>query len=102
VLEEVKEFLAPELINRLSAQIVFKPLTKELMSAILKKELDIFLGHWKVKIGLKLPKFTPKKLSEVVEKIYDAQYGARPIYRYIHDEVEPALIEQIIDQEMKN
>lgn len=88
------------MINRLSAQIVFKPLNKELMQAILKKELDIFLGKWKSKIGLKLPSFGPKKLSAVIDKIYDAQYGARPIYRYIHDEVEPDLIDQVIAKEM--
>jgi ATP-dependent Clp protease ATP-binding subunit ClpA len=57
VLEEVKDFLAPELINRLSAQIVFKPLSKDLMGQILRKELDLFLGQWKAKVGLKLPKF---------------------------------------------
>jgi ATP-dependent Clp protease ATP-binding subunit ClpA len=45
-----------------------------------------------------LPKFSTKKLKEVVDKIYDPAYGARVIERYIVDTVEPELIDQVLKQ----
>lgn len=100
VLEEVKEYLAPELINRLSGQIIFNPLSKELMMNIFEKELSLFLGQWKEKSSLTLPKFNKKKITEIIDTIYNPQYWARPIYRYIHDEIEPILIDAAIAHEM--
>lgn len=96
VLAEVKDFLAPELVNRLSAQIVFNPLSKEIFGEILRRELQIHLDLWKWKQSIKLPKYTKTKITAIVDQIYNPIYGARPIHRYIHDEVESALIEQVI------
>jgi len=48
VLERVKDFLSPELINRLDKIIVFKPLTKLVLQSILKLQLDGFLKQWKM------------------------------------------------------
>ena len=99
VLTAVKEHLPAELLNRMSAQIVFHPLTKKLMIDVLRLQIDEFLTHWKHHEGLRLPKFTEKKLAEVVEEIYDPAYGARVIERYIVDKIEPELIDQVMKQE---
>ena len=43
VLTEVKQWIPAELLNRMSAQVVFHPLTKALMINIFKTQLDDFL-----------------------------------------------------------
>lgn len=67
---------------------------------IFEKELSLFLGQWKEKSSLTLPKFNKKKITEIIDTIYNPQYWARPIYRYIHDEIEPILIDAAIAHEM--
>jgi len=62
VLEETKEMLAPELINRLNAMVVFHPLSKEILGDIFKSKLDDFYAQWKKKNGIKLPKYTKEKI----------------------------------------
>jgi ATP-dependent Clp protease ATP-binding subunit ClpC len=101
VLEVVKERMAPELINRLNAMLVFKPLTKVELTEIFKTKLALFYDQWKVRPGIRLPKFDKKRITQVIDKIYDPQYGARPVERYLHDELEPELIEQVMNEEMK-
>ncbi len=101
VIEVVKERLAPELINRLNAMLVFKPLTKVELAEIFKTKLDLFYDQWKLRPGIRLPKFDKKSITQVIDKIYDPQYGARPVERYLHDELEPQLIEQVMSEELK-
>lgn len=98
VLEEVKKNMKPELLNRLSAQIVFKPLTKERLAQIFMKELKDYYSHRTKKYPeMKLPRFGKKKVSDIIDKIYEPAHGARPIHRYLHNELEPLLIEKIIE-----
>lgn len=96
VLEKLKDFLAPELINRLDYIVVYKPLSKQILSWIFKTKIEEFLAQWKEKKWIKLPKFTDKKIAEIIDEIYDPQFGARPIERYIYDKIEPDFIDQIM------
>jgi ATP-dependent Clp protease ATP-binding subunit ClpC len=101
VLEEMKNFLSPELINRIDYKIVFQHLEKTTLAKILTSKLDTFLSTWKTHSDIALPKFTQKKIGEIVDKIYDPQYGARPVERYIQDEVEPELINKVLNKKEK-
>lgn len=101
MIEDVKARLAPELVNRLNAMLVFKPLTKDELGEIFKTKLDLFYDQWKLRPGIRLPKFDKKRIAQVIDKIYDPQYGARPVERYLHDELEPELIEQVMSEELK-
>jgi ATP-dependent Clp protease ATP-binding subunit ClpA len=97
-MKHVKNFLSPELLNRIDQTIIFKPLSKDTLKLILKQQLTDFLATWKSHHpDLKLPIYNDKKLSDIIEKIYDPQFGARPIARYIHSDIE----HEIIDQMMK-
>lgn len=98
VMLHVKDFMSPELINRLNQLIIFKPFSKETLTTIFKTKLNDFLTLWKKEKNLTLPKFNDKKISDIIDKIYDPQYGARPIERYIHDTIEPELIDLVIKQ----
>lgn len=101
VITETKEYLPAELLNRISAKIVFHPLTKHLLGDIFKLEYAEFGAHRKTHEGIRLPKITKEKLQEIVDEIYDPAYGARVIERYILDKIEPDLIDQVMKQEMK-
>ncbi len=101
ILEQVKNYMAPELINRLSQMVVFKPLSKDVLQNIFKIEIKTFLDTWKQKKWIKLPSFNKKKVSWIVDTLYNPQLWARPIQRFIHDEIEPELIDQVMQQWVK-
>jgi ATP-dependent Clp protease ATP-binding subunit ClpA len=90
--------MTPEMLNRIDHTVIFKPLSKQIVTDIFTKKVKEFLTIWSEKTHIKVPKFTKKKIDDIVEKIYDPTYGARPLDRYIHDEIEPALIEQVMNQ----
>ncbi len=96
VLEELKNHLSPELINRIDYRIVFRHLNKNILSDIFKLKLDEFLTARQKQPDIKLPKYSDKKISEIIDKIYDPQYWARPVDRYIHDTIEPEIINDIL------
>lgn len=96
IFDELRNFLSPEFINRIDYKVVFKPLTKEILCKIMKKNLNEFLATWKETSEVKLPKYSDKQIKEIIEKIYDPQYWARPLERYISDEIEPKIINQLI------
>ena len=96
VMTQVKDFLSPELLNRIDYTLVFKPLSKEVITDIFNKKLKDFLSVWTDKTKVTIPTFSKKKITDIVEKIYDPVYGARPLDRYIHDQIEPELIDQMM------
>lgn len=67
------------------------------MKDIFKIKLDEFLSIWSQKTGITTPTFTNKQLTEIIDKIYNPQFGARPIEKYIYDTIEPELIEQVMN-----
>ncbi|MBR4633958.1 hypothetical protein IKO50_03225 [bacterium] len=44
-----------------------------------------------------MPKFTAKQVKDIIEKIYDPQYGARPVERYIQNDIEGELINSVLE-----
>jgi len=65
--------MAPELINRLSDIIVFRPLSKSVLASIFKKEFTDFISAWKSRESIKLPKYNKKKIEKVIDTLYDPQ-----------------------------
>lgn len=96
VIEEMKNFLTPELLNRIDYKIVFKHLNKETLCKIMKNKITEFLNARKNNSEIVLPKYSDKQIKDIIEKIYEPQYGARPLERYIQDEIEPELIKKIM------
>jgi len=100
--ESVKEHLMkalqkkfkPEFLNRIDKTVIFDRLTKEdivkianIMIANLNKKLDT------KKITLK---FTNGAMQQIFEKGYSEEYGARPLKRFIEQNVEDNLAEEIL------
>jgi len=96
ILTQTKDFLSPELLNRIDYKIVFKALNKTVLTNIFKKDLTTFLTTRKEKSDITLPKYSDKKINEIINEIYEPQYGARPIHRYIHDTIESKIIDKIM------
>jgi len=96
IMDELKDYMTPELLNRIDHKIVFKPLSKEVLANIFEKNLNEFLCSRKVNSQVKLPEYSKKQIAKIIDEIYDPQYGARPIERYINDNIEPEIIKQLI------
>ena len=96
VLEELKNFLTPELSNRIDHKVVFRPLSKENLTSIFNQQIKTFLSAWKENDQVKLPKFSKAEVEKIVDEIYDPAFGARPVERYINDEIEPKIINSLL------
>lgn len=100
--EELKGYLPSELINRLDWNIVFKPLSKDTLVEIFKMKYADFSSQWKKKKEVKIPSYSKKKIQEIIEKVHEPEYGARPLERYIYDEIEPQIIDSLLEKDSKN
>ena len=96
VLEDLKNYITPELSNRIDHKIVFRPLNKENLITLFNQKIKTFLAAWKANEKVKLPKFSKAEVEKIIDKIYDPQFGARPVERYINDEIEPQIINSLL------
>ena len=101
VLEELKNFLSPELLNRIDYKIVFKHLGKKDLGTIMKLKIKDLMTARKTNETVKIPTFSEKKIAEIIDQIYEPQFGARPLERYIENTIEPELIKQIMKTKKK-
>ncbi|NUM34715.1 MAG: ATP-dependent Clp protease ATP-binding subunit [Candidatus Brocadiae bacterium] len=94
LLKEVEKHFRPEFINRLDDIIVFKPLAKNDIHKILDIELKNLKERMKNKfITMDL---TPEAKDFLVEKGYDADFGARPLKRAIEKFLEDPISEDLL------
>lgn len=94
VFQELKQEFRPEFLNRLDEIILFKPLLKSDITAIvslLMKGLNKRLAGQQLSIEL-----TPAAKSFVVDQGYDPQYGARPLKRFLQKNVETIAAKEIL------
>ena len=99
VMDEVKKYFRPEFINRVDEIIVFKPLTKEVISKILDKLIsDLMMRLREDNIHLVL---TDKARNYLVENGYDITYGARPLKRLVSRTVETVLSRMIVEDQVQ-
>ncbi len=90
----LKKSFAPEFLNRIDDIIIFEPLERESIHKIIDIELSYLLDRIE-KLGFKLS-ITTKAKDYIVEKGWDAQFGARPLKRAIQRYVEDIVAEEII------
>ena len=86
VMSDLRAHFRPEFLNRLDEIIMFKPLTKQNIRAIidlLVADVNRRLTERELKIEL-----TEAAKDFVVEGGYDPMYGARPLKRYLQKNVE--------------
>ncbi len=94
VLALLKQSVRPEFLNRIDDTIMFTPLSKENITAIVGLQLK---GITKMiaKQGITFDA-TPEAVEYLAEKGYNPEYGARPVKRVIQKEVLNELSKEIL------
>lgn len=94
ILEESKRVFKPEFLNRLDDIIVFRTLTKEMLTRIVDLEVYKVAARIKDKdIHVTLDGSAHELL---IEKGYDPNYGARPMRRAVEKYLEDPIAEDIL------
>lgn len=94
-MQALKEFMRPELLNRIDDIIVFDTLNKKQVGAILDlqiADLNSRLSENGISLSLK-----PSARSYLVEHGYDPAMGARPMRRLLQKEIEDPLSVMILE-----
>ena len=98
--EELKSFFTPEFRNRLDATVEFNQLNNETLQGIVKKfinNLNRDLKKKKIVIDV-----SQKAIEFIVTKSHSKDMGARPIKRYIQDNITNKLTDEILFGKLKN
>ena len=98
VQNELRIHFRPEFLNRLDEVIMFKPLTKENIGGIvdlLLKDLNRRLADRQLTIDL-----TDEAKQYVIDHGYDPVYGARPLKRFLQQNVETLAARIILGSEI--
>lgn len=97
---ELRKVFCPEFLNRVDDIIVFNKLNKDEIKQIavkMLKTLENRLDKMNIKIS-----FTDNAISEIADKGFDENYGARPLRRAIQNEIEDPLSEQMLEGKVKD
>ncbi|MBQ5690785.1 MAG: AAA family ATPase, partial [Alistipes sp.] len=94
VIEQLKQHLKPEFLNRIDEIVMFEPLTEKDISKIV--DIQFSIVHKMLKqSGIEL-RVTDKAREWIAHIGYDATYGARPVKRVIQREVINELSKRIL------
>ena len=94
VLADLRSKFRPEFLNRVDETVLFKPLGKKEIYEIIKqsvKEVEEKLQDRNIKIEI-----TESALDFILQSSFNAQYGARPVKRFIGHSLETDLSKMII------
>lgn len=94
----IKEFFAPEFINRIDKILHFKDLNDESLEKIVQKELNLIAANLKnisIQADLKVKKY-------LAQKVQKKEFGARLLKRIIAEEVSEKLSDEILFGRLKN
>lgn len=101
--KQIKDILEshfrPEFLNRVDEVVIFRVLTKEVLSQIVElqiEELGSRLKDKKIKIQV-----SPEAQELLAERGYDPVYGARPLRRIIQQDIQNPLAMSILDGDYK-
>ena len=99
VMEQLRASFRPEFLNRLDEIIMFKPLTKENIGAIIDlmvKDLNKRLAAQDIKLEL-----DDAAKAYVTDGGYDPVYGARPLKRFLQKNVETLAARLILSGQVR-
>ena len=94
VMDELRRTFRPEFLNRLDEVVLFHPLGRVQIEAIVRIQLAE-LARRLAEQDLKL-ELTEKAIAWVARVGFDPVYGARPLKRTIQREIETPLARQIV------
>lgn len=97
--EELKTFFTPEFRNRLDAIVEFQQLDMQTVQGIVRKfisELNNELQNKKISVEI-----TPTAVEYIAKEAYSVEMGARPLKRYIQDNITNRLSDEILFGKLK-
>jgi len=100
ILELLRKTIRPEFLNRIDEIVVFKPLNREEIKAIVRMQLNK-VNEMLTKNGYTFV-YTEEAVEHIANEGYDPLMGARPIKRVIQKYVINELSKMIIAEKIKN
>jgi ATP-dependent Clp protease ATP-binding subunit ClpC len=98
IMRAIGQTFRPEFQNRLDRVIVFQPLTREMMRAILRKELAALVERRGLRDRAWAVEWEPSALEFLLEKGFSPEMGARPLKRAIEQHVIAPLAAVIVEE----
>ena len=98
--EELKSFFSPEFRNRLDAVVEFEQLSMDTVKGIVSKfigELNEELKKKKITVTI-----SPRAIEFIADTAYSIEMGARPLKRYIQDNITNKLSDEILFGKLKD
>lgn len=96
---QTKGIFKPELLNRFDGVIVFEPLGEKEVSEIVKLMLN---GVSKKLLEQDITvSFDDNLITKIAKEGFDKQFGARPLRRFIQNNIEDLLAQKILKDEIK-
>lgn len=93
------DYMRPEFINRFDATIAFNPLSMDVMRIITKKKVDDLVKRL-VERGVTLT-YSEASIDKIATDSYDPKMGARPLLRYLQQNVENKIAKSLIGGQME-
>merc|ERR1712124_135917 len=94
VVRAVQQHFRPEFINRLDDMLVFEPLRKTALTAIVTRQVGVLETRLKDRdVSLEIDKAA---IDFIIKTAYNPLYGARPLNRYVEKEVTTELSRWIV------
>jgi ATP-dependent Clp protease ATP-binding subunit ClpB len=100
VMDAVRAHFRPEFLNRVDEIIIFKPLTREQIKAIVDIQLERLrkrLAERRITLTL-----SPAAMELIANEGYDPTYGARPLKRVIQRRLQDPLALQILEGKFRD
>ena len=98
VMENLEEYFPPEFLNRIDKTIVFNPLDKKVLKKIIELQLwDLTKRLNEVWLNME---FDKKALELISKETYNPEYWARPIRRYIQENIEDEIANLLINKKI--
>lgn len=100
--EDVEKLLRskfrPEFLNRIDEIVYFNPLSKDVQYKIVDKLLSILANR--LKENYYSVEFTPNVKKYILDSSFSYEFGARPLKRFISNEIETVIATKIIEGSM--
>jgi ATP-dependent Clp protease ATP-binding subunit ClpA len=90
----VEKTFTPEFRNRLDAVVRFSHLSQEIMSSIVRKELDFFRNQLaEKKVTLEV---TDACVAQLAQEGYSREFGARNVGRLVEDKIKSFFVDEVL------
>ena len=89
----------PEFINRVDEVVIFNPLNQNVIQEIIRKELNDLVMRVNSEKEYQIT-YQDDIVQQILKDAYDQEYGARPIKRYIQQNIETLLAQAILKDQI--